>query len=153
MSLESGDLSVQPLSGIDVLDLVSGDEGGPSAEGIKAGLGAVVRPFQADASAGIEAFQEVLDEGADGIDAAIAGVQPKSRAVGWVTGVRVELPVFRDIAEGRREVAFNLIAHVEMKSLVRQIESIFLSSFVGQRHEQAEVGEVIGHVFLSGYGS
>ena len=80
--LESGDLSVQPFSGGDGFDFVSGNDGGTSAESIEARLGAVIRPFQADASSGIEALKKVLDEGADRIDAAIAGVQPKPRAVG-----------------------------------------------------------------------
>ena len=90
---------MQPFSGGDGFDLVSGDEGGTSAISVKAGLGAVVRPFQADASAGIELLQEVLDENAYRVDAATAGMQPKARAVGWIGGVCVELPVFHHVTK------------------------------------------------------
>lgn len=102
--LESGDLSVQPLSRVDCLDLSSGDDSGTSTKGVQTRFGAIVRPFQGGMSLGIEFLQEMLDEGANRIHTAAIGVQPKSPAVRLITCIRIELPVFDDMTQARREV-------------------------------------------------
>jgi hypothetical protein len=42
VSWDSGDLAMQPLSGVEVFDLVSGDDCGTSTKGIHPRFGAVV---------------------------------------------------------------------------------------------------------------
>ena len=134
---------MQPFPGVDGFDFLRCDDCRASAVGIYALLCAVMRPLEFHASERIELLQQVLNERANGIDSAVLRMQ--TDAVGFRLGV--EGPVFHLLANALRDVFWQWIILPRVAHDLCELKRVLLCSFIRQRNDEAEVGEVISHVF------
>ena len=103
-----------------------------------------MRPLEFHAVVWSELLEQVLDERADGIYSAVLRMQ--ADAVGFRLGV--EGPVFHLLANALRDVFWQWIILPCVAHDLCELKRVLLCSFIRQRNDEAEVGEIISHVFL-----
>ena len=104
-----------------------------------------MRPLESHSPGRIELFQEMLNEGADGIHPAIIGMQPETVLTSRFIDLHLELPDVDLFCQTWREVR-RRFSFTGLPGLVVNVEGVFLSLLTGQVQDQTESGVVVGHV-------
>ena len=105
-----------------------------------------MRPLKGHLPGWIELLKQVMDEGANGIYTAVHGVEPESMSASSTIGFHLELPIFQSTFQFFWEVWGQFVSLASLAGLVVDFEGVFLGLCIGQIEDQAEVGEIVGHV-------
>ena len=140
------EIGPDPIRCVHRFDFGCRDDAGTATESIDARLGAIVRPFKRHDAGGIELLQQMLDEGTDGIDAAILRMQPDTVSVPF----NIKAPFFQKIFQRFRKRFWNGFDIAQLDGLLVQIKSISFLGIIFQKQHQTKICEIIGHEFPFG---
>ena len=141
---------MEPLACAHGFDFLGGDNGSAATVGVHARPAAIVRPLEGHNVGQGELLEQVLEERADRVDAPVAGMQPQALLPVEHVAFDFKAPVFRAGLKLGRETRFGFIALIEATGLSGDFEGVGQRGIIGQRDQEAEVGEVIGHGWLLG---